>query len=189
MTEQTCPSCGSPSLLSVRGIVEQGTTVTTVTSDGGAVALDGDGGVMPALTRMTSTVATSSMLAQRLAPPEPPARRQSPWGRVQSYLLSLTGIPMMFAIPIWVLVEPTAGWVAALVGIPCWLGLYVGTSIPIGRIRRRLKSRHDWEVKQWEKLVARWERLRYCSACDSVVDLARKRAVSGDEMAKLLRAA
>lgn len=187
--QHACPSCGATPVLSVRSIFEQGTTVTTVSSSGGAVALGGEGDVIPVLTRQSSTVAASSVLAQRLAPPVQPVLRQSVWARLHSYFLLLTGLPTAIAIILLIPLEPTMGWRVALIGSPIWLGLFVGTSFPVGRIQRRLKRTYEWDVRQWEQLVARWEVLRYCSSCDSVADLTRRRAVLADEMPKLLRAA
>jgi hypothetical protein len=103
--------------------------------------------------------------------------------------LLLTGLPSGIAIAIMVPLEPSMGWTLMLVLVPCWLALYVGSSIPIAKIRKGLQKEHEWNVKRWQKLVARWEQLRYCPSCDSVADLATGRTASASYMGKLLRAA
>lgn len=191
-TARACSSCGSNSLTSVRGVFEHGTTITTVSSNGGSVILAGDGDAIPALTRMTSSFATCSVLAQRLAPPEAPALRESIWSRIHDYFLLSSLLP----VGIWFVAKwmgdgdgseggSTAwGWLAIV-----WLAAAIGAAFPVAGVRRRLRQEHEWNLKRWEKLVTRWEKLRYCPSCDSVVDPATNRATSASEMVKLLRAA
>lgn len=161
--------------------------MTTVSSTGGSVLLDEEGDALPALTRMTSSVATSSVLAQRLAPPEAPAPRDTAWSKVHSHGTLgglLVYIPLFFAA--W---QGTWGGIAAWGLTLVYFGSAAGAYAPVAKIRERLRQEHEWNVKRWQRLVARWDQLRYCPSCDSVADLTAGRTASASDMSKLLRSA
>ena len=80
----------------------------------------------------------------------------------------------------------TTGWGWATV---LWLVALTAAYYPLSKVKGRLRQEHEWNVKRWQKLVARWEQLRYCPACDSVADLTTGRTASASDMGKLLRGA
>jgi len=70
-----------------------------------------------------------------------------------------------------------------------WLVALIAAYYPLSKVKERLRQENEWDVKRWQRLVARWEQLRYCQSCDSVADLANGRVASASDMGKLLRAA
>lgn len=182
----SCFSCGNPQLTSVRAIFEQGTSVTDVTSVGGAVGFDGDGGISPAVSQHSTTFATSSVLAQRLSPPEQPTFRDSAWARPHSYAAVGGILPACLLIGAFTVGGVPVIWILLSV---VWLVAVVATTFPLARVRERLRSEYEGELRRWEVSLADWAELRYCSSCDSVTDPRTGKGARADDLYCAIRAA
>ena len=185
---QSCPSCGGASLTSVRALFEQGTSITSVSSVGGAVVVDGTGDPSQAMTRLATTFAKSSVLAQRLAPPEQPLRREPFCARLHGYGV----LGALLPIGLWFVAMATGnaggsatwGWTTLI-----WLLVVVATAFPVAKMRNRTRLEYQWRMKCWERQLSEWAELRYCSSCDYVIDPRTGKKVPADKLHVLLQAA
>ena len=181
----SCFSCGNPQLTSVRAIFEQGTSVTDISSVGGAVAFDGSGEFSPILSQSSTSFATSSILAERLSPPEQPLFCDSVWARPHSYACIGSLFPGCLLIGAIAVGGVPISWIVVSV---LWLVGVFATTFPLAKVRERLQSNHQWELKRWEATVMDWAELRYCSSCDSVTDPLTGKGARADDMYCVLQA-
>lgn len=121
-------------------------------------------------------------LAQMLRPPEKPVN----WVVILGGILFLAGLFAVWVVSTSVAQSLLGSWLGAILGY-----LFVGTVFaytfpPLHAASVRQRTQFRARVMAWEKTMRRWEKLAYCSRCDSVFDPDSGKTASPRNMRSLL---
>lgn len=180
-----CPHCGQlDTIRKVTSIVTEGTSVSEYETTA-PVHWQGKTYFLPTKRQMTS----STVLAQKLMPPEKPNDPSKPscseqfwWGLALCTVFSITVVVLQGVLggqgnhPI--------STIAALIG-GVTLALWAGW---IFSKRQREKQQHydGVELPRWERAAARWTQLYYCARDDGVFIPGQGQLVPVDRVASFL---
>lgn len=173
--ELACPSCGNAAVQKVSAIVHAGTW--SGRSSGLSVGVGHiSGGPNLGMAGANATQsAGSTALAQLLAPPDKPDTDQSP-ERTRILVLGLIAFACVFGALVCLSNSNASGGITWLL-LAALLGycrqLWVRRTSPGSPEYERAQE----QARQWSRRRARWDRLFYCSRCDSVFDPEDRSAV------------
>jgi hypothetical protein len=193
-TAGVCPHCGQlDAVRKVRAIVTEGVSVGHYQS---IVPLQWQGKTyyLPAQRETTS----STLLAQRLAPPSQPKKpKKDDYSYMKyasasfkaKYYLIVVLLPVLLS---WIafcgiagvgslVIEGAGGWVLATL---IWIGIVIGGAIPSVLWAKKARKNaeflrwqalaerdYNWALRQyemWLEAMQRWNELYYCARCDGV---------------------
>ncbi len=190
----SCPNCASLAVQNVRALVEGSTNTAQGEVVTRGFALEQDGSTAPMMMRSSTSAHTSSLLAQRLAPPPEPTQSRDAVERAYSAVTTVVGAFAVAWVLLFFLTRHAGPGSSDIVAIYHWVtgGAVLSTVAlvawtPSIRMRsRRRKQEFDHAMAAWSRRSSCWAALSYCSGCDHVADPRTGEAVHSDRLADLL---
>jgi len=162
--ETCCRSCQNENVQMLKAIYAAGSWESVTTTRAGGMAFGSDGSMAMGLGEARSMHSGSSYLAQRLAPPPRPTFTPPRIITVAIVLLMLSGLSWVGSIFMEMNGSGApARWTA--VGFVLAAVLTVPSILRNWAANSRLLAE---EIRSWERNVAIWQTLLYCSRCDSI---------------------